>query len=261
MIRKKLYILIAILSIVLLSTTGYAQNPNQKAKMILEKFFAKYEILFSDMAKSTNTAICKMSIKGAGRLDTGSKSSTNAPLLIDTKAEFYVANPSKMCINLKGNMGNVSIVVPDKKPMAAIALFPDSKQFANIVVPQRMFGGVNPSNREKFWQGNTLNYVGLLDTKQGKAHKIIIKSTKPIEKKVTTIFILDRKWDPVRIEYSDPKSGSTVVDFDQILLNTSIPPEKFIPNTKGYTQVSREQLTGILMMNIMASTMIKKPIK
>ena len=257
---RKFYILIAIFSIAFLATTGYAQNPNQKAKMILEKFFTKYETLFSDMAKSTNTAICKMSIKGVGRFDT-SKSSTNAPLLIDTKAELYVASPSKMLINLKGNMGNISIVVPDKKPMAAIALFPDSKQFATIGIPQRMFGGVNPSDREKFWQGSILNYMGLQDTKQGKAHKITIKSNRPTQKEVTTIFILDKKWDPVRIELNDPKSGSTTVDFDQILLNASIPPEKFIPNTRGYTQVSREQLTGILMMNIMASTMIKKPIK
>jgi outer membrane lipoprotein-sorting protein len=260
MIKKQFYILVAILFIVLLCTTGYTQSPNQKAKAILEKFFTKYEMLFSDTAKSTNTAVCKMSIKGVGRLDT-SKSSTNAPLLIDTKAELYVANPSKMCINLKGNMGNVSIVVPDKKPMAAVALFPDSKQYATISVPQRMFGGVNPSSREKFWQESTLNYMGLQDTKQGKAHKIIIKSTRPTQKEATTIFILDKKWDPIRIELSDPKSGSTVVDFDQILLNSIIPPEKFVPNTKGYTQVSKEQLTGILMMNIMASTMVKKPIK
>jgi len=258
--KKQIYIIVILLFIILSSAIVGAEESSPKAKMILEKFFNKYEKLFSEGMKDTSSLMCKMSIKGVGRFET-SKSSTNAPLLIDTKADLYASNPNKMLLNLKGNMGNIIIIIPDKKPISALTLFPDSKQFATINISERIFGGLKPANRERFWRESILSYKGLINTTQGKAHKILIKSTKPTVNEVTTIQILDGKWDPIRIEYSDPKSGSTTIDFDQIQFNPKIPPEKFIPNTRGYTQVSKEQITGIIMMNIMASNMVKKPIK
>lgn len=260
MIKNMKFIVIILLNVVLLSAVIRAEEPTQKAKFVLENFFNKYEKLFSEEIKDTNNIICKMSVKGVSRFE-ANKSSANAPLLIDTKAELFASNPSKMLINLSGNMGNIIIIISEKKPTSAVILFPDSKQFATIGISERIFGGFKPVNREKFWRESNLTYAGSTNTTQGRAHKVIIKSTRSTEKESIIIHILDRKWDPVRIEYSDPKSGSTTINFDQIQFNAKIPPEKFIPITKGYVQVSKEQLAGIIMMNIMASNMVKKPIK
>jgi len=67
--------------------------------------------------------------------------------------------------------------------------------------------------------------------------------------------------DPVRLEVNDPVGGKTTVDFEQITLNTTIPAEKFMPNIKGFTQVSKEQLTSLIMIDMMTSNMQKKPLK
>jgi len=166
-----------------------------------------------------------------------------------------------MFLNLVGNLGNFTIVIPDKKPQTATALFPTMKQFAIFPVPEKTFGGIKPYNRTKFWQETILSYGGLQTTKQGKAHKIIIKSTKPSQKETMNIYILDSKWDPVRVEVNDPIGGNTTIEFEQILLNASIPTSKFVPDTKGYTQVSKEQLSSLIMMNMMASNMQKNQVK
>jgi len=266
--NKYLYVIsvLIIISVVIniSAQSGYSQEPAQKAKMVLEKFFQKYDALFKDGMQGVNSAVCKMSIKGAGRIDTMKQSENmpgNAPLLVDAKLELYVAQPNKMFFNITGNLGNVAIVIPDKKPLTATALFPVSKQFATFAVPEQIFGGIKPYNRDKFWQGTILSYGGLQTTKQGKAHKIIMKSTKPTIKETTTVYILDNKWDPVRVEITDPVGGNTTVEFEQILLNTAIPAEKFVPNTKGFAQVSKEQLTSLIMMNMMSSSIQKKPLK
>jgi outer membrane lipoprotein-sorting protein len=267
-IKKYLYIIsILIIISALMSITiqsGYSQVPPQKAKMVLDKFFQKYDALFKDGMKGVNSAVCKMSIKGAGRIGTTKQSGNmqgNPPLILDAKMELYVAQPNRMFFNIIGNLGNVSIVIPDKKPLTATALFPVTKQFASFPVSEKIFGGIKPYNRDKFWQETVLTYGGLQTTKQGKAHKIIMKSTKPSIKETTTVYILDNKWDPVRLEVNDPVGGNTTVDIEQIMLNTTIPPEKFVPNIKGFAQVSQEQLTSLIMMNMMTSNMQKKPLK
>lgn len=267
-IKKYLYvisILIIISAIVNISASSvYSQESKQKAKMILDKFFQKYDALFKDGMKGVNNAVCKMSIKGSGRIDTMKQAGNmqgNPPLIIDAKMELYVAQSNKMFFNITGNLGNVAIVIPDKKPLTATALFPATKQFATFAVSEKIFGGIKPYNRDKFWQETVLSYGGLQTTKKGKAHKIVIKSIKPSIKETTTVYILDNKWDPVRLVVNDPVGGSTTVDFEQITLNTTIPAEKFMPNTKGFTQVSQEQLTSLIMMNMMTSNMQKKPLK
>lgn len=260
MLENKKLLFLVLLSATILSSTVNAQESSHKAKLVLEKFFNKYEKLFLDGTKETNSIICKMSIKGISKFETN-KSSANTPLLIDTKAELYASNPNKMLINFKGNMGNIIIVISGERPISALTLFPDSKQFATIKISERIFGGIKPANRENFWRENILTYAGSINTIQGKANKIIVKSIKPTEKETITIHILEGKWDPLRIEYSNPKSGSTVINFDQIQFDARIPPEKFIPNTRGYTQVSKEQAAGIIMMNIIAGNMVKRQIK
>ena len=266
--KRTLYVLSVFLLISMLmsfyTSIGYSQTSSPKAKMILGKFFQKYDALFTDGMKGINSAVCKLSIKGAGRINTGKQSGNvpgNVPLLIDTKMELYVAQPNKMFFNLTGNLGNVTIVIPDKKPLTATALFPNMKQFAIFSVPEKIFGGIKPLNREKFWQETILSYGGLQTTKQGKAHRIIMKSTKPSQKETTNIYILDNKWDPVLIEVNDPVGGNTTVEFEQIMLNARIPIEKFVPNTSGYTQVSKEQLSSLIMMNMMSANMQKKQVK
>jgi len=59
----------------------------------------------------------------------------------------------------------------------------------------------------------------------------------------------------VRLEIKDPNGGNMVVDFEELKLNVPIPPDTFEPKTSGYTQVSKEQFTGIIMMQIMTSAM------
>jgi outer membrane lipoprotein-sorting protein len=261
-IKKYLYVISII--IIISASSVYSQESQQKAKMILDKFFQKYDALFKVDMKGVNSAVCKMSIKGSGRIDTMKQAGNmqgTPPLIVDAKIELYVAQPNKMFFNITGNLGNVAIVIPDKKPLTATALFPVTKQFATFAVPEKIFGGIKPYNRDKFWQETVLSYGGLQTTKQGKAHKIVMKSTKPSIKETTTVYILDNKWDPVRVEVNDPVGGNTIVDFEQIMLNTAIPAEKFMPNTKGFTQVSQEQLTSLIVMNMMTSNMQKKPIK
>jgi outer membrane lipoprotein-sorting protein len=264
-IKRNLYFISVLLIISILinfsASTGYSQEPPQKAKVVLEKFFQKYDALFKEGMKGVNSAVCKMSIKGAGRIDTLKQSknlSGNAPLLIDAKIELSVAQPNRMFFNIMGNLGNVTVIIPDKKPLTATALFPVTKQFATFAVPEKVFSGIKPYNRDKFWQETVLKYGGLQTTKQGKAHKIIMKSTKPSIKETTTVYILDNKWDPVRVEINDPIGGNTTIEIEQITLNTRIPAEKFVPNTKGYAQVSKEQLTSLIMMNMMTANMQKK---
>jgi outer membrane lipoprotein-sorting protein len=266
--RKALNLLLTIVLITtFLASVCYSQDSSQKARSILEKMFKKYDALFAEDMKGINSsvaqrnvsAIAKMSIKGQGRLDP--RSTTTPPLLMDAKIELYVTQPNKIFLNITGNMGDIQIVIPDKKPMTATTILPSTKQFATMPVPQSTFRGFQPQSREKFWLETNLTYGGTQMMKQGKVHKIIMKSTNPKLKETSIAYILDQKWDPVRFEVNDPVGGNTIVDFDEISLNAVIPPDKFIPKTSGFTQVSKEQFTGLIMMQILTSTMPNKQIK
>ena len=253
-IRKSLiFIIIAVWLTALLASVCYSKDSSSKAKSILEKTFKKYDALFSEELKGVNSAIVKMSIKGEGRLN--SKSTTSPPLLLDAKIDLYVVQPNKMFLDVTGNLGNIQIVIPGKMPMTATTILPVTKQFATMAIPQKTFRGLQPKDRERFWVETNVTYGGMQTMNQRQVHKIIMKPTNPKQKGTTVVYILDKIWDPIRYEIIDPVGGNTVVDFEEIRFNVKIPPDKFEPKTSGYTQVTKEQFTGLVMMQMMTLTM------
>jgi len=247
------FLLATILLSMFLTSIAYSEESSAKAKSILEKTFSKYDALFSEDMKGVNSAVVKINIKGEGSIN--SQSGSTPPLLLDAKIELYVAQPNKMFLNVTGNLGNLQVVVPDKKPMTATTILPTTKQFAIMPISQKTLGGIQPQGREKFWVETTVLYGGMQTINEKQAHKIILKSNNPKQKENVFLYILDKKWDPVRLEIKDPNGGNMVVDFEELKLNVPIPPDTFEPKTSGYTQVSKEQFTGIIMMQIMTSAM------
>jgi hypothetical protein len=257
--KSSILIIIVVLFTILSVSVCYSQNSSSKAKSILEKTFRKYDALFSDEIKGVNSAIIKMSIKGEGRINPNAKLSP--PLLLDTKLDIYAVQSNKMFIDVTGNLGNIQIVLPGKMPIIATAILPATKQFTTIQVPQKVFRGLQPKDRERFWIETNVTYGGLLTIKQKQVHKIIMKPNDPKQKGNTVVYILDRVWDPIKYEINDPVGGNTVVNFDEIRFDVDIPLDKFEPKTSGYTQVTKEQFTGLVMMQMMTSTMQNNQIK
>lgn len=252
-IRKSLNLLLISIFLSAFLASANALDSSQKARSILEKTFKKYDALFSENMKGISSATVKMSVKGQGRLDP--KATSTPSLLMDANIELYAVQPNKMFLNITGNMGNIQIVIPGKKPITAMMILPIAKQFTTMPVPDKTFRGLQPQSREKFWQDNILSYDGIKTIKNLKAHKITIKSKNPKLKETQVVYILDQKWDPIRYEVDDPVSGNTVVNFDEIKINSFIPPDKFVPKTNGFTQISKEQFMGAVVMQIVTSTM------
>jgi outer membrane lipoprotein-sorting protein len=238
----------------------YSQESSEEAKQILEKTYRKYSDLFKKDGKGLKSIVTKISIKGSSQMPMGDSGSM--PLDVDATVEIYFARPYYLNLGILGNLGNAKIIVAGKEKVTANIFLPSTKQFAAIDVPreaiQRMQADdpQKPDRMEEFWKEVILTYEGTESTKAGKAHKINIKPKDTSEKSFVTAYILDGKWDPARLEISDPEEGGKlVIEFEKLELNIDIPDERFVPDTEGYTQISDKDLTTAVMMQIMGAMM------
>jgi len=238
----------------------YSQESSEEAKQILEKTFQKYRDLFRKDGKGLNSIEAQISIKGGGQMPMGG--SDSMPLDVDATVEIYAARPHQLYLSISGNLGNAKIAVAGKEKVTATIVLPSTKQFAVIDVPEKTIQRMEkddpqePDRMEEFWKEVIVVHEGTQTTEAGKAHKITAKPKDPSEETFITAYILDNKWDPVRLEVNDPEEGSKlVIEFGNLELNIDIPDERFVLDTKGYTQVSDKDLTTAIMMQIMTAVM------
>ncbi len=246
-------IVISLLSIQ--STTTYADQSSDTAKMILEKTLDKYDGLFSKNHNGIESISSKLLIKGGRNINMGN--SGNMTVDLDLSVDLYAEQPNKFFLDISGNLGKAQVFLEREDFNLATIILPTIKQFTIINVPERI--GKRYHNlqsiegRENIMKNSTLEYNGTQNFKAGKVHKITIKQASPSGQSSTVFYILDKKWDPIRIELADPQGMVVTIDIEKLNSKTKIPKEKFIPNTNGYTQIAPQQLTSAIMMQIMAS--------
>ena len=242
----------------------------KSAREILEKTYKKYSKLVEKDGDGIHSLEAKISIKGAAEIPT--PGSSTMPLDVDLMLELFVKNPQKVYLDVSGNIGSARLIVPgndnkDKKSRGALML-PNTKQFAYFDVPDKVMEKIEepkPEQKEEakqerdIWENAILEYDGTQNMKAGKAHKIIIKSKDPSEKNHVIAYILDGKWDPVRLEVVGESGNSAlVIDFEKLVPNARIPDSKFVLDPQGYTEVTQQQISTLVMMQIMASMMQKE---
>ena len=255
--------LLAIFSVFVLTaffaSVLYSQESTERAKQILEMTYQKYKNLLKEDGEGLKSIAATVSIKGGGQMPMGDSGSM--PMDIDAVVELYAVRPRHLYVDISANLGNAKIIVAGKEKVTATILLPSTKQFTAIDVPQKYIEKTQgdepekPDRMEELLKEAILAYEGTHETKAGKAHKIVINPRDPKEKGSVAVYILDDRWDPVRFEASDPEGGGVVVNFEKLELNVDIPDERFVPATEGYTQISKEQLTTVLMMQLMAVMM------
>jgi outer membrane lipoprotein-sorting protein len=247
------------------ASVAYSQESSEKAKQILENTYKKYSDLARKEGEGLKSVAAKVSIKGGTQVPMGG-SGGSMPLDVDAIIELYVRRPHYLYVDISGNLGNVKIAVAGKEKVTAMIMLPSTKQFAAIDVPEEVIQKMQkrmqeddpqePDKMEELWKEVILTYEGTQSTEAGKAHKIAIKPKDPSEKSSLTAYILDDKWDPARFEINEPEEGGKlVIEFEKLELNIDIPDERFVPDTKGYTQVSEKDLATVIMMQVMSTMM------
>ena len=237
----------------------YSEESSEKAKQILEKTFNKYMDLIKKDGEGVESVAAKLSLKGGGDFPMGDDT---MPLDLDVVLEIYVRRPRDFFISIAGNLGNAAVVVSGERKQVTV-LLPNTKQFANLDVPEDAFD-VEPEVEdepqvepriEELWEQAVVLYEGMEDTKAGNAHKITLKSIDTPDEGVVTVHILDGKWDPARLAFSKPEEADLVLEIEKLELNQEISDDKFVPDTAGYTEVTQEQLTTLIMMQVMGAMM------
>lgn len=238
-----------------------AAGSTEEAKQILEKTAKKYDDLLKKDGKEIKSVVAKISIVGGGQLpmdDAG-----GMPLDVNLGLELYFKRPYNLYLELAGNLGNIKLVVTGEEKKTATVILPTTNQFAIIDVPEEIAEKIQtndveseePGKIEELWEKAEIIYQGTEKLKAGKAHKITLKSKNPADKEMATVFILDKKWDPVRIEISDGEEGKVTINIEKLELNAKVPDKQFVPNTTGYAEVSQDQLVTVLMMQVMGAMM------
>lgn len=256
---------------VMLITSCAKSSDNPKdpkdPKQILEKTVEKYRELAKKDGKGVKSMEAKVSIKGGGQLPMGDSGSM--PLDIDAIVEIYVSQPHNLYLDISGNLGNAKFIVSGKEKPTATIMLPATKQFATMDVPDQIKKQIDkaqepeevdsqePDSMEDLWKQVILEYDGTENLKIGKAHKIMIKPKDPAEKSFLTVYILDGKWDPARLEITEEEGSNLLIEFEKLELDAKIPDEKFVPDTEGYTEVTQQTIFGSIMMQIMSSMMQK----
>ncbi len=240
----------------------YSQESSEKAKQILEKTVKKYSDILKKSSDDMKSFATKLSIKGGGQVPMGDAG--GMPLGIDIAIEIYVAKPHNLYLDLSGNLGNITVVVGGKEKVTATIMLSSTKQFATMDVPIEAIKKIQeeaeeddpekPERMEELWEALILGYEGTENVKAGKAHKITVKSRDPAEKGSVIVYILDGKWDPVRVEVVSEEANASM-EFDKLEINANIPDERFVPNTAGYTPISEKDLKTALMMQLMTAMM------
>ena len=257
-VRSLSTVTLAFVLIAFCTSAVYSQESSEKAKQILEKTFNKYMDLIKKDGKGVKSVAAKLSLKGGGQFPMGDNA---MPLELDVTLEIYVQRPNDFYISIAGNVGNATIIITGDEKKTATIMFPSTKQFATVDVPDDMFGqqpegeeetGEEPKI-EELWEKAIVTYEGTEDTKLGKAHKIILKPKDDSEEGIVTIHILDGKWDPARFELSKTDEVSLVVEIEKLEVNANISGKQFVPDTEGYTEVTQDQLMVLVMMQVMGA--------
>jgi len=245
-----------------LTSAVYSQESSEKAKQILEKTAKKYTDMIKESSEDMKSFAAKLSIKGGGQVPMGEAGAM--PLGVDIAIEIYVAKPHNLYLDLSGNLGNATVVVGGKEEVTATIMLSGTKQFATMPVPIDAIKKIQeeadeedperPEKMEKFWEALSLSYEGTEKVKAGTVHKIVIDPQDSSGKAAITVYILDGKWDPVRIEVVSEEANA-IIEFEKLEINANIPDERFVPNTAGYTPISEKDLKTALMMQLMTAMM------
>lgn len=258
MIFKKLTTKIIFINFLLtlsiqISPASTEQSSNT-AKMVLEKTLDKYSRLFSKNHSDAENITSKLLIKGGRSIKMGNSGNIFVDLNLDV--DLYVSQSNNFYLDISGNLGKAQIFLEKEYLNLATIILPVIKQFSIINVPERIAKRYNDlrslEGRENIWKNSVLEYNGVQDFKVGKVHKITIKSAILPAKSSTVIYILDKKWDPVRFELEDAQGMAVIIDVQKLNFKAKIPKEQFIPDTDGYTQITPQQLTSAIIMQIMA---------
>ena len=240
-------------------STAFSQESDAKAKEIVEKTFNKYLNLIKKEGNDVTSMAAKLLIKGGGMVPMGDNA---MPMNLNVVLEIYVEKPRNFSASLVGNLGNAAVVMEGEKKKLTV-LLPNTKQFAVIDVPDSAFEDIekevdNPEeepNLDELWKNTVAKYAGTEDTKLGKAHKLVFTPKDTSEEGTLTIHILDGKWDPARVEFSQGEDTNVVIEIDKLDVNGKIPADKFVPHTEGFTEVTQDQLTTLIMMQVMGAMM------
>lgn len=232
----------------------FASQSSDTAKMVLEKTLDKYDGLFNENHNGIKDISSKLSIKGGRSIKVGNSGSMLVDL--DLNIDFYASQPNKFYFDISGNLGKAKVFLEGEDFNLATIILPTIKQFTIINVPERIakrYHDLQSSeSRENIWKNSILEYNGIQNFKVGKVHKITIKQATLSGQSSTVLYILDKKWDPVRFELEDSQGTVITISVEDLNLRAKTPKEKFIPNTNGYTQITSQQLISAIMMQIMA---------
>ncbi|MBD3182647.1 hypothetical protein GF312_10165 [Candidatus Poribacteria bacterium] len=264
-IFKSIIVLISLFMLLIsCSNSGKSKTP-ESAREILEKTYDKYSDLFKNDAKELKTIDAKITVKGGANLPMGEGG--EMPMEIDVALEMKAKQPQMFYLDISGNLGNAILVASGKdgetgKPKATLML-PSTKQFAVLDAPDNFMNQIpedeqeEEQKKEEILEKAILEHEGMVNLKNGRAHKIIIKSKNPSENSHVVVYILDKKWDPARLEMYEAGENKAVVEFEKLDLNKNISDREFMPNTEGYKEVTQNQIVTIIMMQVMASMMQK----
>ena len=232
---------------------------DEKAKEILEKTYNKYTDLIKKSGSDIQSLAAKITIKGGGELPMGNNGGA-MPLNVNATLELYFAQPRNLYIALVGNLGNATVIVSGEANKVATIMLPGTRQFAKIDVPEERMADMDEVAEEPPPVGEVLKdanvtYDGIAETKLGKAHKIKLQFDNPNSEGGVTVYILDGKWDPVRVDINVEEKLNVVVEFEKLEINEKVPASQFVPNTEGYTEISQDELGTVIMMQVMSAMM------
>ena len=241
-----------------------AEDSAEKAREVLENVAEKYRNLLEKDGAGLKSLAAKVSVKGGGQMPMGASGGT-MPLELDLSIELYVVQPGNLYLDISGNLGSAAVVLGGEERKTATIILPHAKQFATVDLPENFMqpaqeGDPEEPDEEDFWEKVVLAYEGKQSMEAGAAHKINIKpkdSTDASEESSITVYILDGKWDPVRLEANSPEGDGAVIDFEKLELNAQIPDERFVADTGEYAMVPGRELLSTVLMQIM-STMMQK---
>lgn len=234
----------------------HAASPD-KARDILGKTYDKYSGLLKKDGKKIESVAAKIKVKGGGELPMGDG---GAPLNIDAVLEVYFKQPHNLYLALSGNLGSAIFIVSGEDKKVGTVILPTTNQFARIDIPEEVMEKTEVEEDEEMpkiddlLKDAELSYEGTEKLELGKAHKIKISSKDPKDEGSATVYILDKKWDPVQIDVKGDEGGVSI-DFGEVKINSKVSKKQFIPDTAKLSEITQDQLTTVIMMQIMGAMM------
>lgn len=249
-----------IITIIALSYVGMisAETTERKARDIIVRALQKYDDLFEDEDGKQKGVKVNMTVNGENRIKMGT--SNSVPVVIDMDVQMYLAQPGVICFDISGNLGSFKGLMDDEN-MLTLSL-PSTKQFAITTIPSRYLRllkllRTKDYNNESIWKDVSLKYVGSKMLKQGKTHVIKIEPQRVMDWKAVMVYILDKKWDPIRLEAVNTSNGVLNAEVNELKFVSNMPDERLKLDINGYTQLTPQQILSAIMVQSMSETMQK----